>query len=668
FDPKTHDFDMYSDFLYTNEDLIKNDPQMVLDFKKASLKGWEYAYSNIEETANLIVKKYNEQNLTKEELIYEGKELKKLSYFKTNNLGEIKKEKMRRIYDLYNVLGLTQHKINIDDFIHYDTKLKNLKFSKENQLYLKKKKEIKMCILPNALPYSAIENGKFVGFIADYIKIIEEKINIPITLVKTKTWSQSLSFIKDKKCDILSSIAMNKERKEYLNFTNSFLKMPFIIVTKSTVPFVDDINSLKEKRVSIVKDYELLTRLKQKYPLIDFVEVSNSQEGFTKVLNNKNFAHIDSNAVSWYNLQTNFLNKLKISGNIDEVQNIRIGVVKDDYELLEILKKSVANIDEEIRISLLKKWLSIQYKKEFDYTLLWQVLLAISLIILALLYRHNLLRKLNKSLSSKVHAKTEELQKINSELEHRIQIAVEEKLRIDRILSEKSKKAAIADMLENIAHQWRQPLSIITTAASGLKIKKEFNDLDDKFLLETLDSIVRTSQSLSNTIDDFKDFFKPSDIKKDFSLNECCNKSLDLLNAKLTSKNIYVIKNIENISIYGFESELIQVFISIINNAEEALDNCTYSKKLIFIDTNRVEDKIIIKIKDNAGGIKKEILSKIFEPYFTTKHRAQGTGIGLYMCEEIVSKHMNGKIMISNIEYEYENISYSGAEVKITLF
>ncbi|WP_228279847.1 ABC transporter substrate-binding protein [Aliarcobacter butzleri] len=117
FAPKDYGFDMYSDFLYTNENLVNNDLDTVLLFKAASLKGWEYAYSNIEESAELIHKKYNTQNLSKNELIFEGRELRKLSYFNTVNLGEIKEDKLQRISDIYNLMGLLKGPVDLKKFI-----------------------------------------------------------------------------------------------------------------------------------------------------------------------------------------------------------------------------------------------------------------------------------------------------------------------------------------------------------------------------------------------------------------------------------------------------------------------------------------------------------------------------------------------------------------------
>ena len=220
---------------------------------------------------------------------------------------------------------------------------------------------------------------------------------------------------------------------------------------------------------------------------------------------------------------------------------------------------------------------------------------------------------------------------------------------------------SMGQMIENIAHQWRQPLSVITTSISGIKLKKMVNDLDDEFLYKTLDSVMNTSQYLSNTIDDFRYFFKPQKEKDFFYLKECINKTIDLLEANFKENNIKLICNMEEIQILGYETELIQVLINILNNSKDALLSLDDQERLIFINVKKDNGKALIKIKDNAGGIQEDIIDQIFEPYFTTKHQAQGSGIGLYMCQEIIYKHMNGHIDITNIEFNHEGKTYKGA-------
>ena len=666
FDPKKYGFDMYSDLLYTNQNLITYDLNTVLLFKKASLKGWEYAYLNMEESVDVIYEKYNSQKLEKDELLYEANELKKLSYFKTANLGEIRKDKIQRIYDLYNVMGLVSSPINLDKFVFDINNLNSFTFSPTEIKYIEEKDNIKMCVMPNAMPYSDIKDGKFTGFVADYMALIEKKIKKPIILIPTKSWTESLEFAVNRQCDILSTAMWTKEREKDFNFTKTYIDIPFVLLTKSGTSFINDLSSLKDKKISIVESYAIIETLRNKYKDIEFVTVKTIDEGLEKVLNKETFGHIDTISTAWYKLQTKYLTQLSVSAKLDEVSKLSIATRSDDVILYDIFQKAVSSIDDFEKNEMLNKWVSVEYKKEFDYSILWKVFFVLFVIIIAIVYKQILLRNVNNSLKEKVEEKTKELRQINSELEIRIKEEVEENLKKDRLLSQQQKMVSMGQMIENIAHQWRQPLSLITTGVSGIKLKKQLNDLDDDFFYDTLDSILNTSKYLSNTIDDFRYFFKPQKEKEIFYLEECCRKTIDLMNPNFLNKDIQIKYKMENIQILGYETELIQVLINILNNSKDALELLN-DEKLIFIDIFMENKKVIIEIKDNAGGINEEIMDKIFEPYFTTKHQSQGTGIGLFMCKEIINKHMNGQLNVSNKSFEYINKIYRGTLTRITL-
>jgi signal transduction histidine kinase/ABC-type nitrate/sulfonate/bicarbonate transport system substrate-binding protein len=666
FDPKKFGFDMYSDMLYTSENLINSDLNTVLLFKKASLKGWDYAYANIEESASLIFEKYNSQNLTKSELIYEGKELRKLSYFNTVNLGEIKKDKIQRIYDLYNLMGLIDNPIDLEKFVFDLNNLRNLTFSSLEVEYLEKRDDITMCVVPNFMPYSDINDGKFIGFIAEYVSLIESKIKKPIKLIPTKSWSESLALAESGKCDILPSAVWTKERENKFSFTKAYLNIPFVLLTKSNTSFINNLNTLKNKKISVTENYVLLDLLKEKYKDIDFIAVKDIDEGINNILDGKTFGHIDAISTSWYKLQTKYLTKISISAKLDENVDISIATIRDNV-LYSIFQKAVLSIDEYSKNELLNRWTFTEYQKEFDYSIIWKITILILGIFAAILYRQRFLKNLNNSLLQKVDEKTKKLRDINNQLEIRIKKEVEENLKKDRLLSQQQKMVSMGQMIENIAHQWRQPLSVITTSISGIKLKKMLNDLDDDFLNKTLDSVMNTSQYLSNTIDDFRYFFKPQKEKEKFYLEKCCNKTIELLSPNFTENNIKVICRVDDIEIFGYETELIQVLINILNNSKDALSLVENQERLIFINILKENGKALIKIKDNAGGIPDDVLSQIFEPYFTTKHQAQGTGIGLYMCQEIIYKHMNGHIDIANIDFKYNHKTYKGALALIVL-
>ena len=234
------------------------------------------------------------------------------------------------------------------------------------------------------------------------------------------------------------------------------------------------------------------------------------------------------------------------------------------------------------------------------------------------------------------------------------------------ILFQQSKMASMGEMIGNIAHQWRQPLSTILTASTGMLLQKQMNNLEDEFFFDATKRINASVKHLSKTIDDFRNFYSPHKVKTNFSLKNTFNTTLDLLQAQLTSKDIRIVKDIEDIEMFSYENELIQALINIINNArDELIKKDKNVEKVIFISSIVSAKKVSIIIRDNAGGISADIIERIFEPYFTTKHKAQGTGIGLYMTEEIIVKHLDGKISVKNHDFIYNNKKYIGAEFTI---
>ncbi|AXH10810.1 Cache sensor-containing two-component system histidine kinase [Malaciobacter halophilus] len=234
------------------------------------------------------------------------------------------------------------------------------------------------------------------------------------------------------------------------------------------------------------------------------------------------------------------------------------------------------------------------------------------------------------------------------------------------ILAQQSKMASMGEMIANIAHQWRQPLSIISTAATGISFQKELNSLSDKEFFEATAKINESAQYLSKTIDDFKNFFSPTKKEVEADIKHLFDKTFKLLDAQFKTKNIQVIKNIPQVKFKTLENEFLQVLINILNNARDELIKYDQDR-YIFIDVVKEKENLIIEILDNAKGIEDKYLSKVFEPYFTTKEKSIGTGIGLYMSHEIISKHLNGTLSVQNVEYKYKNQTFKGAKFIINI-
>lgn len=325
----------------------------------------------------------------------------------------------------------------------------------------------------------------------------------------------------------------------------------------------------------------------------------------------------------------------------DEKLIINIPIIEEGINLANIL--IFKNLDE-IDISEINEF----KKHSFYYLIFFLIFIYLSIFIIAYYLYSKRLKELNISLQKTIEY---EIMKNDEK---------------NRILFQQNKMAAMGEMIGNIAHQWRQPLSVITVLASSLKVKKELDILEEKDYLESYNLILETANYLSNTIDDFQYYFSPNKNKNSFNTKNLIDKSLKLSSMEFKEHNINVIKNIEEFEALNFENELLQVVINILNNAKDELIKKD-AKRYIFIDLFKEDKNIIIKIKDNAGGIDKNVIDRVFEPYFTTKHKSKGTGIGLYMCQEIIVKHIEGTIQVSNEIYEYENEEFIGAKFEITL-
>ena len=233
----------------------------------------------------------------------------------------------------------------------------------------------------------------------------------------------------------------------------------------------------------------------------------------------------------------------------------------------------------------------------------------------------------------------------------------------DIMLKNREKIYAMGELIENIAHQWRQPLSVISTAASGIKLQKEYGTLNDEFLLEACDYINDNTQKLSDTINQFREFCHNEELAKEFNLKEIILDCYNIVKDSYAEKSINLVLDINDCIIYGIKNNYIQIILTILANAKDILieHNNDIKQKYIFIELKNN----LLSIKDNAGGIEKENISKVFEPYFTTKHKSHGTGLGLYIVHKIVTKYLNASIEVQNVEYEYNKKVYKGAEFRI---
>ena len=219
----------------------------------------------------------------------------------------------------------------------------------------------------------------------------------------------------------------------------------------------------------------------------------------------------------------------------------------------------------------------------------------------------------------------------------------------EEIMIAQSRHAAMGEMISMIAHQWRQPISVIAMDANNILADIELDMLETQELLETSKDIIAQTQELSKTIDDFREFFKPDKVPEKVTITRVVEDAIAIVGKSLENNGIALRVEVDEADeLTTFSRELMQVLINIIKNAKEAFADEKSESKLFMIKSTQIEEKITLSLCDNAGGIEPKILDKIFNPYFTTKSAKNGTGLGLYMSKTIIEKHLQGSIEVSN--------------------
>ncbi len=260
------------------------------------------------------------------------------------------------------------------------------------------------------------------------------------------------------------------------------------------------------------------------------------------------------------------------------------------------------------------------------------------------------LNHLTENLEGTVHQRTKELEALNLDLQHKIDQAVRKEKKQNAIMSQQARLASMGEILENIAHQWRQPLNTVSWVLNDAMIKVKLGRGDDIDILELTHKINHSIQFLSDTIEDFRRFVdKSSDMPQTFNIKKMIESTILLIKETFIKLNINLELDCdERITFKGFENDLKHVVMNLINNSRDAFEEKKIEDGLILIKVYQDSENLTITVKDNAGGIPKAIIKSIFEPYFTTKHKTKGTGLGLYMSKQMIEK-VNGTIEVLSV-------------------
>lgn len=243
------------------------------------------------------------------------------------------------------------------------------------------------------------------------------------------------------------------------------------------------------------------------------------------------------------------------------------------------------------------------------------------------------------------------LQTLNESLETQVKEQIEKNRQQEMILFQQSRHAQMGEMISMIAHQWRQPLNVLSLLSQNVVFKYKLQKLDDKVMDEFKEDCMRQIMQMSKTIDDFRDFFKPDKSKKVFDIKQALSHTVEMVKPIVAAHGVTIsFQSEEHLMVESYPNEFGQSIINILNNAKDVLlESCGDFSKQIKVCAKRMEDeRILITIEDNGGGIDASVMPYIFEPYFSTKGAQHGTGLGLYMSKIIIEEHMHGNIQVTN--------------------
>lgn len=437
-----------------------------------------------------------------------------------------------------------------------------------------------------------------------------------------------------------------------------------------TKPLVD-LENLKDTCEINIKD-TIIDLQNNQIALEDAKEVLNLSQGLIQT-HWSNYKEAKKN--DELNLFTSLIKKIFLPSNQNYkneilfnrlISNIDIKISKIDHYLTSFELSKIEQLSYEI--SSVKVYITslinydlkviIAEKKDTDrllgflflFSILSVIFVFLFSILLSILILNNF-KKMHKLLEIKVEQKTKELLELNTSLEQRIAHEVKNSRKKDFVMFQQAKLASMGEMLQNIAHQWRQPLGSLSMIIQSFQTKMELGKLTPDFVDAKVKDAMLLADNMSHTLDDFRNFFNPEKTKTTFSITQCIEHSFELSKYILEKENIkheIVIKN--DITINSYYNELSHVFLNLINNSKDAFKNrCTKEEKIIKVLVKPYKKKLYIHFIDNGGGIPDNIISQIFEPYFTTKYKSAGTGIGLYMSKQIIETHMKGSITCKNI-------------------
>jgi len=505
---------------------------------------------------------------------------------------------------------------------------KRIKFTPEEQAYINQKKIIKFCVDPHWMPFESIDlNGELQGIMKYYILLFQKISGLAFELLPTQSWKQTMEYAKARKCDLIGEISETPERKKFLNFTDPYIDIPQVVATKHDKHFINDITDILDQTLGALDGYAIVEVLTQKYPDIKIKTFKTLDSGLIALSNGEIYGFIDFLSSIVFGIQKNGFTDLKVAGKISEKILLSVGTRNDEPLLAEIMDKIVKDIEPDEHKEILNRWNIVKVQKWIDYTLIWWILIGVTIMMLIVFFW---LRRMAI---------------MNRKIKHAMAIA------------ETATKAK-SEFLANMSHEIRTPMNAII-GLSGLALK---NEIPPK-ISDYLKKIESSAESLLGIINDILDFSKIEADKLTienigFKLEDVLDHVSNLISIKTDEKGIELLFDIEkNLPQYltGDPLRLQQILINLANNAVKFTNKGHIIIKIecLSFPSHDIQDatKLKFSIQDSGIGMTDEQKGRLFKSFSqadsSTTRKYGGTGLGLTISKRLVEM-MNGQIWVES--------------------
>ena len=478
-DPKHYGMDFYGDIFFTSSKEAKQHPQRVIAMRRAVLRGWEYALDNKEEIVNLIIEKYNTQNKTANALMTEAQGLEPLIARHTTELGTLTPGRLEYILALLaktKIINKELMPLDLEQDIArlvFDSQPNiELNLTTKERAFLASNPVLKVGIDRDWPPFEYLDtnDATLQGISRDYIKLLEELLQLEFKIQDQLSWTETLAEAKTGAIDVFPAITNTPERRAYLSFTQPYIRSPMVIVTDNKVSFISDMAELNGKRVAVVKGYASHEMIKSHHPLIQLDLRDSALESLKAVAAGEVYAFIDNLAVASYLIRTQGLANLKISGQTPYSFDLSMGVQKTQPELQSILNKALKYISRQRHSEIYDNWVALEVDKSFPWNKFLPPFIGLGLIMLVLGYYALHLVKLNRRIrfvNCKLKKTELALKEKNVQLE---KASITDKL--TGIYNRHYLDKALSDQLV-LSQRYKRPMSI---ALLDLDFFKQVND------------------------------------------------------------------------------------------------------------------------------------------------------------------------------------------------